>query len=275
MSKSSSKSSKESEPSGNTKKAQIPPARYWVFTLNNYTEEDIHAIEDVCSSKNIKYVFQKEIAPTTGTPHLQGYIDFGLGEKKRPKGMFNQKIHWLKAVGGFNDNWNYCTKKHDGGTGEFYTNFDIPEPLECPPIKEWCNEFIEIAKTKPDYRKIHWIWSDKGDTGKSTFCKYLCIKHDAVILSGSCKDMKLGLVNYMKDHNGKSPKIIVIDIPRSFDTDFLSYTGLEEIKNGCFFSSKCDSKMVLFNSPHIFIVANVEPDKDKLSKDRWVIKNID
>ena len=46
--------------------------RNFVFTLNNYTEVDIDQL--LCI--NYKYlVFAKEVAPTTGTPHLQGYCE--------------------------------------------------------------------------------------------------------------------------------------------------------------------------------------------------------
>jgi len=48
-------------------------ARSWVFTFNNYTEEDIVKIK----SYPCRYmVFGRELAPTTGTPHLQGYFNF-------------------------------------------------------------------------------------------------------------------------------------------------------------------------------------------------------
>ncbi len=45
-------------------------------TINNYTDDDIKRIKDNYPSK-IKYlILGKEIAPTTGTPHIQGYIEF-------------------------------------------------------------------------------------------------------------------------------------------------------------------------------------------------------
>lgn len=66
----------------------------------------------------------------------------------------------------------------------------------------------------------------------------------------------------------------MIDIPRSVDIDFLSYTGIEEIKNGCFFCGKYESDMVIMPIPHIIIFSNEEPNVDKLSADRWDIKNI-
>lgn len=43
----------------------------WVFTLNNYTEDDMTQVEDLAAICKWLF-FGKEIAPTTGTPHLQG-----------------------------------------------------------------------------------------------------------------------------------------------------------------------------------------------------------
>lgn len=47
--------------------------RNFVFTLNNYTDAEVEAICDLADE--CKYlIFSKEVAPSTGTPHLQGYI---------------------------------------------------------------------------------------------------------------------------------------------------------------------------------------------------------
>ncbi len=49
--------------------------RNWCFTLNNYTEGNIEGFEGLVSSNYATYVcFGREVAPTTLTPHLQGYI---------------------------------------------------------------------------------------------------------------------------------------------------------------------------------------------------------
>ena len=46
--------------------------RNFIFVLNNYTEEDVERL----TKFPCRYiVFAKEIAPTTGTPHLQGYCE--------------------------------------------------------------------------------------------------------------------------------------------------------------------------------------------------------
>jgi hypothetical protein len=48
-------------------------ARAWVFTFNNYTDADESTIQGIDSTY---LVYGREVAPTTGTPHLQGYIYF-------------------------------------------------------------------------------------------------------------------------------------------------------------------------------------------------------
>lgn len=51
----------------------------WLFVLNNYTTDEEEKISKLIENKalKIKYlVFGREIAPTTGTPHLQGFIVF-------------------------------------------------------------------------------------------------------------------------------------------------------------------------------------------------------
>lgn len=44
------------------------------FTLNNYTEDDIKKLQEYAQEWTQFAIIGKEIAPTTGTPHLQGYM---------------------------------------------------------------------------------------------------------------------------------------------------------------------------------------------------------
>lgn len=64
------------EDSINYQKARI---RSWVFTWNNYSEEDVNRLTstDYLKDIGVKYLlFGREHAPTTNTPHLQGYVYF-------------------------------------------------------------------------------------------------------------------------------------------------------------------------------------------------------
>lgn len=51
--------------------------RAYVYTLNNPTEADEAAVVSVPS---VYHVYGRETAPTTGTPHLQGFIYFAAGK---------------------------------------------------------------------------------------------------------------------------------------------------------------------------------------------------
>lgn len=87
-------------------------SRAWCFTLNNYDDTDERAIKDIeCQF----LIYGREIAPTTNTPHLQGYIyfknaiSFDSIKKKLPN-----KCHIEKAMGSPQQNVKYCSK--DGNT---------------------------------------------------------------------------------------------------------------------------------------------------------------
>lgn len=52
-------------------------SRGYVFTLNNYTPEEVENVKLLADTDEVRYlVFGHEVAPTTGTPHLQGFILF-------------------------------------------------------------------------------------------------------------------------------------------------------------------------------------------------------
>lgn len=86
----------------------------YCFTYNNYTEPGEAALK-TWLVENCKYaIFGHEVAPSTGTPHLQGYFSL----KKRDRTSTLQKkfanidimMTLLHAKGDAQSNRNYCTK---------------------------------------------------------------------------------------------------------------------------------------------------------------------
>lgn len=285
MSEKCSKSSKKKR-NGNIR--NISPARWWFITLNNHTEEEIKDIESVCSTDI--YLFKEEIG-SKGTPHINGFICF---EKKcRPINKFikgpngKHRICWLK-IGAKKitrdrllSNLLYGLKEDTrmpGGRIWFknipakYGNEKTPlNNIKLEDLHPWCRQVLTILTETPHPRDIWWIW-DKGNTMKSRFQKYLHRSHDAVIVSGNRSDMKNGITTWIKEHKGESPKIIIINIPKNEKVDRISWPGIEEIKDGFFYSGKYEGGWADYNRPHVVMFANVRAPVHTLVKDKWKIR---
>lgn len=253
---------------GNTKTS--PSTRSNAAKRFTFTEFKLMAPEMEELLKDLgNYVIGEEICPSTGKKHLQGYVEFH--KKCRPLEVFkNNKAHWEVARGNRDSNIKYCTKD-----GNYVTNIKFPKPVIDPlkglTLYKWQEKVLKIIKGNADPRKIHWFWEKKGCTGKTTLAKHLCLNYDALYVAGSNADMKYAISGCLESK--KEVDIVILDIPRTKE-GFVSYTGMEEIKNGIFFSSKYESGMCLFNVPHFFVFANFAPEKEKLSTDRWDITDI-
>lgn len=251
-------------------KKQISPSKRWCFTLNNFTDEEISSIVPIFREYCNVAFFSKEHLEE-GTPHLQGYCEFLV--KCRPISVFGEvcnRICWIKAKGNLQSNLAYITKENP----LFFTH-GLPEPIKTIEKSQFYNyqrEIHDLILTKPDDRTINWYWEDDGNTGKSSFTKYLCVHHKAIVLSGKASDCFNGILSVM-DKNGVAPNIVIFDIPRVC-SDYISYQAIEKIKDGCFFSGKYEGGMCVYNPPHILCFANVPPDAEKLSLDRWNIRHI-
>jgi len=250
--------------SGNTK--QISPSRHWVFTLNNYTKDNINLLMEHSS---IEQLSMQEETGESGTPHLQGYLKFKT--KRRPLGIFKEfKAHWEKCKN-VKASIEY-TQKAETRTGKVYLRgVRRIRSLKCLKYDElypFQKEIVDIVEQEPDDRTIHWYWEEIGNIGKSALVRYLVIKHQALLVSGKGADIK-----YLISQQAQPPDIIIYDIPRTAE-GYVNYAALEEVKNGVFCSSKYESKMCVINPPHIICFANFEPNFGAMSQDRWKITNL-
>ena len=64
------------------------------------------------------------------------------------------------------------------------------------------------------------------------------------------------------------------NVPRSTDEKYISWQGMEEIKDMLFYSGKYEGGMVNDRAPHFIMFANWEPETSLLSGDRWNIVRI-
>lgn len=95
----------------------MPRAKYWVFTLNNYTEEEVDLLSKACDvDPDIAYVaFGKEVGDQ-GTPHLQGHLELSrrltLGNLKS-RSSIPLRCHLKVRRGTFEQSEEYCQKDGD------------------------------------------------------------------------------------------------------------------------------------------------------------------
>lgn len=254
-------------PPGNPKPKQISPAKRWCFVFHNWTEEDLSSIVPIVKAKCCKAIIGSEFGEKGETPHLQGFLYFK--EKVRPKSVFEEfpKINWRKAKG--NDaSQMYCAKE-----GDVRLSIGFPKPLKLiSPTRGYQKQILDIIKEEPDDRSIYWFFGE-GNIGKTQFSKYLTAKHDAICLSGKGADVRNGIVDHIENHSFP-PELVVFPIPKSYNTDYLSYEALENVKDMYFYSGKYKGGMVIGNSPHLIVFSNNPPDREKLSPDRWKIFHI-
>lgn len=242
------------------------------FTLNNYTDLELTTLLQEFSKYH--YIIGKEVGEN-GTPHLQGYIEFGNPLKFRTVKRLLPRAHIERAKGSKLQNITYCSKD-----GDYITNFPLPRKErilqnEYSDViwKPWQQQIIDIIETKPDSRTINWFYEPTGNVGKSYLCKYLCLKYDCIIADGK-KDNVLNQVKTFIDENpDKDPTVILLDVPR-VSQDYINYGVIEQLKNGCVYSGKYEGGQLVFQYPHVIVFANEPPDLSKMSKDRWNVVRI-
>lgn len=240
--------------------------RTWCFTWNNYTLDDIDTLTH--RLRDVEYIFQEETGEK-GTPHLQGYIKFKNARYKSAlikefKGCYFEECRNEEAL------QKYC-QKDETRTGKIYKNITNKPELKIPSYETlytWQKEIVDLCRTEPDDRSIYWYWDAEGNSGKTTLIKYIithlratysCAGKSADILTIADEKINIYLLNFVRSQEGFTP-----------------YTALEQLKDGLISDSKLKktSRNIVMNSPHVIVFANWPPDTNKLSKDRWIIKNL-
>lgn len=255
---------------GNTKSQRL---RTWFFTWNNpdltwpQLSQLLEGGRDV-----VKLVGQKEKG-ANGTEHYQGLVQYRHQVSFATLKAIHPAIHW-EGCKNLAAALKYVTKADTRVEGPWSMGWDIPEPIrtiEHSHLRTWQRVIDDILNGPVNDRAIYWLHESIGGVGKTAYCKYLAANRGALVLGGKSADIKHGVASWL-GRNRPLP-IVVFHFTRTLE-DYISYEAIEAVKDGIFFSGKYESGMVVFNSPHILVLANFAPKQEKLSADRWRIGGI-
>jgi len=153
------------------------------------------------------------------------------------------------------------------------------QPQVVPTIHSlmpWQAHLVEDLRLPPPDRQIIFIVDKEGNKGKSWFTRYYCYLHPENAYRtapGKKSDMVYALYASLM-----TPRVVFIDAPRCRTDDngnnILPYEFLEELKNGSMLNTKYASEMFNFPPPHVVVMMNQYPSMDKLSMDRYEIREI-
>lgn len=141
----------------------MPGSRAWTFTLNNWTTENTLVIDGLVAARKAQYVIYGKEVGESGTPHLQGYLEFKEGTEL---GAVKNKlkcshVHVEPRYSTQENAIEYCKK--DGDWIEFGIAKEQGKRTDLTQLANGVKEgktLREIAEENPE----NWIKYHKGIT---------------------------------------------------------------------------------------------------------------
>lgn len=148
------------------------------------------------------------------------------------------------------------------------------------PTQDWQMKLMaqfEHPTNEHNGRKVFWYYDEIGGTGKSVLADYLAITEPHKWFSTGA--FGTHLLRYQIIINAISSGWyghgIIIDLPRQAESNVGFYQVIEDLKNGRITSQKYSGKVKYLGTiPHVIVFANWKPNFSKLSRDRWVLRQI-
>lgn len=261
------------------KKKEIQ-GKYWKC---NYHLKDDESFESVISKLELftdnwsMWIFGEEFGKSGKTRHIEGGFVTRCDRTRWSK-LIND-FKWSDLQKSKKENWpklvQYCEKEGNRIVHSANLKLNLPLPFDEKSLYDWQKSLYDVFRKPAGWsRTIHWIWSDAGNIGKTGFARFLYRKLGFIAIDGKASDMKNAIFQYY-ENTGNTPTGVVVNLPRSFNTDWLSYPGLEAVKDMFFYSGKYEGGMIDGNPCHLCIFANEPPDTSQLSKDRWCVMCVD
>lgn len=263
-----------------------------VVNLFNSFDEDIHVERRTATAQAaIRYITDDLKATNVDEPVMHGKpSDYNEKEDKKGNGKAGSRkdlIGIIKLVEAQNMSKDNFFQKYPDQWGtkfaaKVFDNQYSKKEIYVPKATraKWYDEKGEIkdkvfkrlidfvALEDPD-RKMMWIWSEKGGTGKSMRAKGIynhsikAGKKAKIIGSGAAdKDVAVIVAEDIDTY--------IFDFSRSTETKDIPWAMLESIMNGVVTQGKYESVVKHLEKPaHVIVFANIPPDPTKISRDRF------
>lgn len=145
---------------------------------------------------------------------------------------------------------------------------DISEfikPLER--LREWQEDALVKLNAQND-RNILFIIDEEGGKGKSVLGNHLAVTENAFLCTGG---READLTYAFRAHLKMYPlsKIAIIDMARCNDLDHFPWNFMENLKNNRMVNKKYKSETFYFHPQKVIVFMNQEPERSKLSNDRF------
>ena len=129
----------------------------------------------------------------------------------------------------------------------------------------WQSDVLKVLEAPADPRQIIWIYDSVGGKGKTHLAKYIVGEYGAFY----CRGGKTADIAYAYNYE----KIVLFDYTRDHE-EYVNYGVLEMFKDGMVISPKYESVLKMTDPPHVIVFSNFEPDRSKMSADRWNVVNL-
>lgn len=152
-----------------------------------------------------------------------------------------------------------------------------PSEIDCnmPELHQWQTDLLTETEGIPNDRSIIWYYDKPGSGGKTRFGRYLMTldpkKYYYVNACGGNYHFSTVIDNALK--SGWESHTMFINLVRS-DEDKSFYGPIEALKDGITTTLKYNGHTTLYNVPNVIVFANFLPEINRLSKDRWRIRQL-
>lgn len=194
------------------------------------------------------------------------------GQGKRSE--FETLKEWIKAQDpapthrDLAENFPSLWGRYRGSVLSFLSLFGRKPCLVQGTLRPWQVRVNEIIDGEADDRKVVFVVDPEGNKGKSWLTRYwYSVRDDVQRLSIGKRDDLAYAVDTTK-------RVFVFDVPRG-QGEFIQYSIFEQLKDRMIFSPKYDSRSkVLPQNVHVVVFMNEEPDRNKMSRDRYRVINL-